>query len=123
MEYKKLHVLIVSIFSAHQKAIQAMCASMPQFSTVETVTDTSKALEMLKPGMPDLVIMGANIAENKVKEFLGHLSAISNPPYCIVLTYTENDKDPIQRQGICQVISTRTFSTRFPDILNEVYAV
>ena len=123
MEDKKLHVLIVSGFGAHQKAIRAMCSSMPHFGLVETVSDTNHALDMFKFRLPDLLILGANIAESKAFEFLGKLSAMSNPPYCIALTLSDNEKSIEHLQDICQMIPTRSFSRRFPEISNEVYAM
>ena len=123
MEHKKLRVLIVSKFGAHQKAIQTSCASMPQFEVVDTVADTNQALEAFKFDSPDLIILGANLAEIKVLEFLDQLSSMPNPPYCIALTLSDNDKVFRQHKGTCQTVPTRSFSNQLPEILNEVCAL
>ena len=123
MENNKLRVLIVSNFGAHQKAIQAMCASIPQISDVYSVADTNQALEMVKTNLPDLMILGANLAESKVIEFLSRVTSMPFPPYCITLTLSDNDKSFDQNQCAGQIVSTRSFAVKLPEILSEVYAI
>jgi chemotaxis response regulator CheB len=119
---RKLRVLIVSRMGAHQKAIQTMCASLPQFSVVETVASMHQALEMVKNTLPDLLILGANLAEGQVCELVSRVKMMPKPPYCIALTIKEIDHCFDQQPGPDQVISTNAFAIRLPEILNEVCA-
>jgi DNA-binding NarL/FixJ family response regulator len=122
MQNQHLRVLIVSRLGAHQKAIQAICASLPQFTRIETATSARQALEQIKNDRPDLLITGANLTEERVCELLSQVKEMPKPPYCIVLTLSEFSPCSDQKPGPDQVISTKSFGTRLPEILNEVYA-
>ena len=122
MTQRPLRVLIVSAVGAHQKAIQALCASIPQINRIDTVTGSKQAIEMIRNNPPDLVILGANLSERRVCEFLDQIEMLPETPYCIVLTVSEFGTcfDPLVSAD--QIIPTATFADRLPDILNRVYA-
>ena len=122
MQNRQLRVLIVSRLGAHLKAIQAICASLPQFTEIETATSIHQALGLVRNSLPDLLIMGANMTEDRVCELLGQVKTMPKSPYCIVLTLSEFSACFDQQPGPDQVISTRSFGIRLPEILNEVYA-
>ena len=122
MENRKLRVLIVSTVGAHQKAIQAMCASIPQINRIDTVTDTPQAYEMVKNYPPDLVILGVTLSQSSACELLSQIRALPNPPYCIALTVSEYGACFDQHISEDQIVPTTTFANRLPEILNLVYA-
>jgi DNA-binding NarL/FixJ family response regulator len=121
MQNRQLRVLIVSRFGAHQKAIQAICASLPQFTIIETASSSRQALEMVRNSLPDLFITGANLDENQVCELISQVKKMPKPPFCIALTLSEFSNCFDQQLGPDQVISTRSFGSKLPEILNEVY--
>ncbi len=86
VKHRKLRVLIVSALGAHQKAIQAVCASKPQIVGIDLATKTQQAFEMVRNNPPDLVILGVNIPESRVCELLSQIRTLPEPPYCIALT-------------------------------------
>ena len=119
---RKLRVLIVSTMGAHQKAIQAMCASIPKISRIDTAGGTQQALEMVRSNPPDLVILGVTLAESRACEFLSQIRALPNPPYCIALTVSEFGACYDQHVSADQIIPTATFAHRLPEILERAVA-
>lgn len=123
MDRRKLRVIIVSKMGAHQKALQAMCASIPEIAVIDTITTTQHVLEKVIESLPDLLILGANLAENRVCEMVSQIKTIPNPPYCIALTLTEFTHCFDRQPGPDKVISTGSFAIRLPDVLDEVYSL
>jgi CheY-like chemotaxis protein len=122
VEHRKLRVLIVSAVGAHQKAIQAVCASEPQIMGIDSATKTQQAFEMVRYNPPDLVILGVNIPESRVCELLSQIRTLPEPPYCVALTVSEFGTCLDQSVGADQIIPTATFADRLPEILNQVFA-
>jgi chemotaxis response regulator CheB len=120
MEDRKLRVLIVSTRGAHQKAIQAMCASIPQIKVIDTAFDTLQAFEMIRNNPPDLVILGANLSESRVCELLGQIETMPNSPYCIALIISEYSNCFDQQIKAERLIPITTFAHRLPGILQQV---
>jgi PleD family two-component response regulator len=122
MENSQLRVLIVSPFGAHQKAIQALCASIPQIIVIDTAFNTPQAFDMISKILPDLIILGANLTESRVCEFLSQVGTLPNPPYCIALTVSEFGGCFDNQLGSERIIPTTTFAHRLPEILTQVSA-
>ena len=122
MEPRKLRVLIVSTMGAHQKAIQAMCAAIPQIEVVDTAFSIPQAFEMVRDNPPDLIILGANLSKSRACEFLSQIGTIPNPPYCIALTVSEFGTCFDLNVGTDQIIPTTMFAHRLPEILEQVSA-
>ena len=120
IDHHELRVLIVATMGAHQKAIRAMCASIPQSKVIDTVSSTPQAIEMVRNNHPNLIIMGANLPERRACEFLDQLEMLPDPPYCIVLTASEYGTCFDRHVSADRIISTATFANRLPEILNRV---
>ena len=121
MQNRQLQVLIVSRYGAHQKAIKTICASIPAVSSIEIAPNTQLALEMLRNNRPDLIIMGANLSEEQVCELLDQVKNLPKPPYFVALTLSEFASCFDHHLEPDQIISTKSFGVRIPEILNEVY--
>jgi chemotaxis response regulator CheB len=107
---------------AHQKAIQALCASIPQIMLIDTAFNIQQALSMVNENLPDLVILGVNVTESRVCEFLSQIETLPNPPYCIALTVSEFGPCFDMDISADQIIPTATFAHRLPEILMQVSA-
>ena len=77
---------------------------------------------MVRDDLPDLVILGANLSEGRVCEFLSQVGTLPNPPYCIALTVSEFGSCFDQQVSAERVIPTTTFAHRLPEIVNQVSA-
>jgi len=122
MEHQKLSVMIISRMGAHQKALQALCASIPQITLVGTASNYQQAIEMIANQIPDVLILGANLAMNWMCELLAQINTMDKPPYCIALTLSDSKICFDQKPEPDKVISTGSFAVRLPEILDEVYA-
>jgi hypothetical protein len=122
MNGRKLRVLIVSTRGAHQKAIQALCGSVPQITSIDTAVGTLQAFEMIREDPPDLVILGANLSVSLVCEFLSQVETLPNSPYWIALTVSEFGNCFDQQVSADRIIPTTTFAHRLPGILTQVSA-
>jgi chemotaxis response regulator CheB len=121
-ENGKLSVLIVSRLGAHQKAIQAICASFSRITSIETATNTHQALEMVRSHPYDLLILGANLVEDQACDLLNTVKQELNPPLCLAITLSEYETCINQYMDADRIISTNSFTNLLPEILNEVYA-
>lgn len=122
MTPRPLRILIVSAVGAHQKAIQTLCASVPQIKVIDTAVSTLQAFEMAVENLPDLIILGANLSKNRVCEFLSQLGTLPNPPYCIALTVSEFETCVDLNMSADQIVPTSIFAHQLPEILARVSA-
>jgi chemotaxis response regulator CheB len=120
MASSKISVLIIARFGAHQKAIKAMCASLPQLSIIDTVINPQQALDILEAKHVDLVILGANLPTNWICDLLIRVKKLPFAPYLIALTHQEINSCLTELEAPNQVVSTRSIVDRLPQILVEL---
>lgn len=122
MASTKISVLIIARFGAHQKAIKAMCAALPQLSIIDTAVTPQQAIDILETSHVDLIIMGANLPANWICELLSRLKKLSVAPYLIALTHQEINSCLSELEAPNQVVSTRSIADRLPQILVDLYS-
>lgn len=97
-----------------------MCAAVHQFAAIEAVSNTRQGLETIKQVQPDLLILGANLAESQVCELLEQIKAMINPPFCIALTLYESGSCLDQNLAADRIVPTKVFADRLPKILDQL---